>query len=167
MVICKSACWKAAVSKRWNCQEISSEVKGGSGTKILKIVEEGYQVTDEDVKNGKVLVELDSADLKDKITQEDIQFQTTEAALIEATQAYEIQLDQNETDIKAAEQKAKFAFMDLEKFMSDQATKEIVAQLDLRLRQTKARTPRMPTRNWPPKILIRRRRCYFTKNNKL
>jgi RND family efflux transporter MFP subunit len=112
-------------------QEIRSEVKGGSGTKILKIVEEGYQVTDEDVKNGKVLVELDSADLKDKITQEDIQFQTTEAALIEATQTYEIQVNQNETDIKAAEQKAKFARMDMEKFMSDQATKEIIAQLNL------------------------------------
>jgi RND family efflux transporter MFP subunit len=112
-------------------QEIRSQVKGGNGTKILKIVEEGYQVTDADVKNGKVLVELDSADLKDKITQEDIQFQTTEAALIEATQTYEIQINQNETDIKAAEQKARFARMDVEKFMSDQATKEIIAQLNL------------------------------------
>src|SRR5437868_28472 len=67
-------------------QEVRSEVKGGQGTKILKIVDEGYQVTDEDVKNGKILVELDSADLKGKIIQEEIQFQTSLASFTEATQ---------------------------------------------------------------------------------
>src|SRR5262245_23962206 len=45
-------------------QEIRSEIKGS--TKILKIVEEGYQVTEEDIKNGKVLVELESSEIKDK-----------------------------------------------------------------------------------------------------
>ncbi|MEO7300083.1 MAG: HlyD family efflux transporter periplasmic adaptor subunit, partial [Verrucomicrobiota bacterium] len=112
-------------------QEIRSEVKGGNGTKILKIVEEGYQVSDADVKEGKVLVELDSADLKQKITQQEISFQTTLSSLTEATQGYDIQLNQNKTDVKAAEQKAKFALMDLEKFMSDKATREVIAQLNL------------------------------------
>jgi len=112
-------------------QEIRSEVKGGQGTKILKIVEEGYQVTDEDVKEGKILVELDSADLRQRITQQEISFQTTLASFTEATQGYDIQLNQNKTDVKAAEQKAKFARMDLEKFMSDVATREIIAQLNL------------------------------------
>lgn len=112
-------------------QEIRSEVKGGNGTKILKIVEEGYQVSDADVKEGKVLVELDSSDLKQKITQQEITFQTTLSSLTEATQGYDIQLNQNKTDVKAAEQKAKFALMDLEKFMSDRATREVIAQLNL------------------------------------
>src|SRR5712671_7771849 len=41
-------------------QEIKCEVRVGyNGTKILKIVEEGYLVTDDDVKTNKVLVELD------------------------------------------------------------------------------------------------------------
>ena len=112
-------------------QEIRSEVKGGQGTKILKIVEEGYQVTDEDVKAGKVLVELDSSDLKTRMTQQEISFQTTLASFTEATQGYDIQLNQNKTDVKAAEQKAKFARLDLEKFMSDVATREIITQLNL------------------------------------
>ncbi len=112
-------------------QEIRSEVRGGQGTKILKIVEEGYQVSEDDVKTGKVLVELDSADLKQRMTQQEIGFQTTLASLTEATQGYDIQFNQNVTDIKAAEQKAKFARMDLEKFMSDKATRKILDHLKL------------------------------------
>ena len=112
-------------------QEIRSEVRGGQGTKILKIVEEGYQVSEEDVKSGKVLVELDSADLKQRMTQQEISFQTTMASLTEATQGYDIQFNQNVTDIKAAEQKAKFARMDLGKFMSDQAAGKIIDHLKL------------------------------------
>jgi hypothetical protein len=40
-------------------------------------------------------------------------------------------LNQNLSDIKAAEQKSRFARMDLEKFLGDQATKEIIEQLGL------------------------------------
>lgn len=113
-------------------QEIRSQVKGYQGTKILSIVEEGYLVTDDDIKNGKVLVELDSSDLKQRITTEETQFQSTFATLIEARQAYDIQLNQNSSDIKAAEQKARFALMDLEKYMGSKATREIVAKAGLR-----------------------------------
>jgi multidrug efflux pump subunit AcrA (membrane-fusion protein) len=112
-------------------QEIRSEIKGYQGTKILSIVEEGYLVTEDDVKNGKVLVELDSSDLKQRITTQEIQFQSTLASLIEAQQSYDIQLNQNESDIKAAEQKARFARMDFEKFMGDKTAQEVIAKLGL------------------------------------
>lgn len=112
-------------------QEVRSEIKGYQGTKILSIVEEGYLVTEEDVKNGKVLVELDSSDLKQRITTQDIQFQSTLASLTEARQAFEIQVNQNKTDIKAAEQKARFAWMDLEKYLGDKVTLEVLTQLGL------------------------------------
>ncbi|MCL5097676.1 MAG: efflux RND transporter periplasmic adaptor subunit [Candidatus Omnitrophica bacterium] len=112
-------------------QEIRSQIKGYQGTKILSIVEEGYLVTDEDIKKGKVLVELDSSDLRQRITTQDIQFQSTLSALIEAQQAYDIQLNQNVSDIKAAEQKARFARMDLEKHLGDKNTQEIIDQLGL------------------------------------
>ena len=62
-------------------QEIRSEVKGYQGTKILSIVDEGYQVTGEDVKNKKVLVELDSSELRQKIVTQEIQFQSTVATV--------------------------------------------------------------------------------------
>src|SRR5687767_10350284 len=112
-------------------QDVKCEVRGYQGVKILKIVEEGYQVTDEDVRTNKVLVELDSSELKKQITQHDITFESTLAALVDARQAYDIQLNQNLSDIKAAEQKARFARMDLEKFLGDKSTREVIEQLEL------------------------------------
>ena len=110
-------------------QDIKCEVRGYQGVKILKIVEEGYQVTEDDVKTNKVLVELDSSELKKMLTQEDIQFESTVASLTEARQAFDIQLNLNVSEIKAAEQKAKFARMDFEKFMGDQVAHEVTASL--------------------------------------
>ena len=110
-------------------QEIKCEVRVGyQGTKILKIVEEGYQVTEEDVKTNKVLVELDSSDLQKQIIQEEIQYETAGASLTDAQQGYEIQLNQNISDIKAAEQKSRFARMDFDKF---RVAEVIIDQLGL------------------------------------
>jgi hypothetical protein len=73
-------------------QEIKCEVRVGyQGTKILKIVEEGYQVTEEDLKTNKVLVELDSSELQKQIVQQEIQYQSAVASLTDAQQGYEIQ----------------------------------------------------------------------------
>ena len=86
-------------------QEIKCEVRVGyQGTKILRIVEEGYQVSDDDLKTNKVLVELDSSDIQKQIVQQEIQYQSAVASLIDAEQNYEIQLGQNQSDIKEAEQ---------------------------------------------------------------
>src|SRR5690349_12307480 len=113
-------------------QEIKCEVRVGyQGTKILKIVEEGYQVTDEDVRTNKVLVELDSSDLQKQIVQQEIQYQTAIASLTDAQQGYDIQLNQNISDIKAAEQKARFARMDFDKFLGDSVTQGIIDELGL------------------------------------
>src|SRR2546422_1248642 len=113
-------------------QEIKCEVRVGyQGTKILKIVEEGYQVTDDDVKTNKVLVELDSSELQKQIIQQEIQYQSAVASLTDAQQGYDIQLNQNISDIKAAEQKARFARMDFDKFLGDTVTDDIIDQLGL------------------------------------
>lgn len=113
-------------------QEIKCEVRVGyQGTKILKIVEEGYLVTDDDVKTNKVLVELDSSDLQKQLIQQEIQYQSALASLIDAQQSYEIQVSQNESDIKDAELKARFARMDFDKFLGDSVTAQIIAQVGL------------------------------------
>ncbi len=112
-------------------QSVKCEVRGYQGVKVLKIVEEGYQVTEGDIRTNKVLVELDSSELKKQITQQDITFESTAASLTDAKQAYDIQLNQNISDINAAYQKAKFARMDFDKFMGEQATKEILARLGM------------------------------------
>jgi multidrug resistance efflux pump len=113
-------------------QEIKCEVRVGyQGIKILKIVEEGYEVTPDDIRTNKVLVELDSSDLQKQIVQQDIQYESAAATLIDGQQNYEIQLNQNLSDIKAAEQKARFARMDFDKFLGDKVTQAIVDRLGL------------------------------------
>ncbi len=113
-------------------QEIKCEVRVGyQGTKILKIVDEGYLVTDDDVKTNKVLVELDASELEKQIVQQEIQYQSALASLTDAQQGYEIQVNQNESDIKAAEQKVRFARMDFDKLLGDTVTDDIVKQLHI------------------------------------
>ena len=120
-------------------QEIKCEVRVGyQGTKILKIVEEGYQVTDEDVKTNKMLVELDPSDLEKQIVQQEIQYQSAAASFTDAQQGYEIQVNQNASDIMAAEQKARFARMDFEKFLGAEAAEQV-------FQEVAARTPLEPT----------------------
>jgi HlyD family secretion protein len=113
-------------------QEIKCEVKVGyQGIKILKIVEEGYEVSEDDIRTNKVLVEMDSSELQKQITQQDIQFESAAASLTDAQQNYEIQLNQNMSDIKAAEQKVRFARMDFDKFLGDKVTQEVVEKVGL------------------------------------
>jgi len=113
-------------------QELKCEVRVGyQGTKILKIVEEGYLITEEDVKTNKVLIELDSSELQKQIVQQEIQYQSALASLIDAQQNYEIQLGQNVSDVKAAEQKVRFARMDFDKFLGDTVTADIIEKVGL------------------------------------
>ncbi len=120
--------------------EIVSEVRG-EPIKILRIVEEGYLVSDDDVKTNKVLVELDSSKLKQNLVSQDITFQSTASALTEAQQSYEIQLNQNKTDIKAAEQKARFALMEFEKYLGTKISAEVIDRLGLREELAGTNTP--------------------------
>ena len=112
-------------------QTIKSEIKGE--TKILTIIEEGYLVTPEDVAEGKILVTLDDSELVEKITQGTIEFQSAYANFTDAREQYEIQVKQNESDIKASELEVKFALMDFKKYMGDDLADRIVEELGLKI----------------------------------
>jgi HlyD family secretion protein len=99
--------------------EIKSEVEGR--TTIISIAPEGTLVTEEDVKNKKVLVELDSSELEQKLIQQEISVQSAEADYTDATESYKIQINKNESDRKTGELKVKFARMDLEKYLGLEA----------------------------------------------
>lgn len=109
-------------------QELKSEVQGS--TKILTIVEEGYLVTPQDVAEGKVLVELDSKELLDRLTEQELQYQNTLARFTEAREEHGIQINQNQSDVKAAELLSKFALMDMKKFLGEQAASEIAVKVE-------------------------------------
>jgi len=109
-------------------QEIKSEVQGE--TRILNIVEEGYFVTAEDVANGKVLVELDASRLLEQQTQQELQYQNALAGLTESREQLEIQINQNASDITAAELASKFALMDMSKYLGERVSLEIAEKLE-------------------------------------
>jgi RND family efflux transporter MFP subunit len=110
--------------KALNSTDIKSEVEGQ--TKIISIVGEGTLITPEDVNNGKVLVELDSSNIKERLTQQKITFSNEEASYTEAKETLDIQTKQNDSDIKAGEIKVRFALMDLQKYLGEAVAEKLI-----------------------------------------
>ncbi len=108
-------------------QEIRSEVQGQAT--ILDIVEEGYRVTEEDIENELTLVELDSSELEDDLTQQQIEYENDLASLTEAQEQHAITLSQNESDIHDAELNLMFTEMDVYEYLGDEIGEEVLAQV--------------------------------------
>ena len=114
--------------------EFRSEIKTSSsmsGTKILNIIEEGYEVTEEDVKEGKILVELDSSKIKERIFSQEVEFQTDMAQYAEADESRAIQASENQSNTKEIRQQVRFALLDFEKFLGSSAARELLKERDL------------------------------------
>ncbi len=110
--------------KALNSKDIKSEVEGR--TTITSIVDEGTVITPEDVNNGKVLVELDSSEIEQMLTQQEIAFLDANAGLTEAKESFDIQKKQNDSDIKAGRMKVRFALMDLYKYLGKNAAEKLM-----------------------------------------
>lgn len=102
------------------------EVEGQST--IVSVVREGTSVSAEDVRDKRVLVQLDTAKLQQDYTAQKILFATAEANFTEAKEALNIQHKQNESDEQAALLAVKFARMDLDKYLSEELAKDLVAK---------------------------------------
>ena len=110
--------------KARNSIDIKSEVEGE--VTIISIVPEGTYISQEDVNNGKLLLELDSSLLREQLAPREIDFAGAEASYTQAKEAYDIQSKQNESDITAAELKAKFALMDFKKYVGGTAAAKLI-----------------------------------------
>jgi HlyD family secretion protein len=108
-------------------KDIKSEVEGR--TTIISIVDEGTVITEKDVNEGRVLAELDSSQIKERLVQQEIQFLSAEAGFAEARESLEIQKKQNESDLKAGQQKLKFALMDFKKYVGEVLAEQVVAKV--------------------------------------
>jgi HlyD family secretion protein len=106
--------------------EIKSKVEGR--TTIISIVPEGTIITNEDIEKGTVLVELDSSDLRNRLAEQEISLDGAEADYTESRESYEIQVNQNESDKKKGELDAKFARMDLEKYLGESLIDDYLAE---------------------------------------
>lgn len=109
--------------------EVKSEIE--TPTKILSIIPEGYMVSEEDVKEGKVLVELDSTDIKSRIQSHEIDFQTTVSNYIDADEGREIQRSENQSLVRDMKESSTFALMDFEKYLGRELTTKILADAGL------------------------------------
>jgi len=105
-------------------QKIINNVPGTRN--ILEVVDEGTQITEEDVKNGRVLIKLDSKDLEDKREQLVITVENSLAAYTQAEQELEILKKDNENSIAQAELNVRFAEIDLKKYLGDALAQEII-----------------------------------------
>lgn len=110
--------------KALKSQKIVNEVPGSRN--ILEVVPEGTRITEEDVKNGKILIRLDSRDIENDLDQQKVTLETNYASLKEAEENLEIQKKQNESDINQAQLKVKFAMMDIQKYLGDEIAEKIV-----------------------------------------
>ncbi|MHC4494752.1 MAG: efflux RND transporter periplasmic adaptor subunit [Planctomycetota bacterium] len=111
--------------KAVKAEDIKSEVEGRAT--IVNIVPEGTFITPEDVNDGKVLVELDSSNLKEQLSQREIELTSAEANHADANESHLIQIKQNESDVTAAELKVKFSLMDLQKYLGKTVAQRVVA----------------------------------------
>ncbi len=114
--------------KARNTVDVKSELEGQAT--IISIVPEGTYITEEDVKNGKMLVELDASNLTEQITQRQIDFSSAEASYADAKESYDIQVKQNESDITAAELKVRFAMMDFQKYLGEIVSNKFIERIN-------------------------------------
>jgi HlyD family secretion protein len=116
--VVRRAPFEVKVTERGNLESANNltlrcQVEGGgatAGTTILKIVEEGSLV-----ETGQVVVELDSARLRDEALAQQIKLDAAQAALKTAQADVAIQKMQNESDLATAELNLELARLDLRK----------------------------------------------------
>jgi HlyD family secretion protein len=108
--------------------DVMCEVEG-RGVEISSIVPEGTVITPEDVASGKVLCQLNAAELQDTYNRELIDFSAAKANYLGAQEALLIQKKQNESDIAAAKLAVEFGLMDLQNYLGDKASRPLVDEV--------------------------------------
>ena len=108
--------------------DIRSEVY--SEVTIISLVPEGTYITQGDVNNDKLLVELDSSSLKERLKEEEKGLASDEATLTQEQENYHIQQNQNESDITSAQLTVKFALMDFQKYLGKIVAQKVIEQVD-------------------------------------
>ena len=89
----------------------------GAEVTILTIVPGGTYVTQDDVDNGMVLVQLDSSQLEDQLVQEEMELTEDRENASAADEDYKIQSIQNESDIAQGKLEIRFALLELQKYL--------------------------------------------------
>jgi len=113
-----------------NSIEYKCQVERRSQTMILKIVPAGTYVTQQDVDNGMVLIDLDSSTLKDDLSRQEMELSGDEESYTAAKEGYQIRVKQNESDIADAEMRVRFANMDLQKYLGSEISERLIRDVN-------------------------------------
>jgi HlyD family secretion protein len=103
---------------------LESQVEGNVA--IVQLVDEGTRV-----KQGDLLVQLDTSELEDEKRQAELELQNAQAAYVNAQQTLEITRRQGEADITAARVNLELARLDLQKYLGTAPGQLNFAELDL------------------------------------
>ena len=104
---------RAHNSIQYKCQV---ERRGAEVT-ILSIVPGGTYITQKDVDNGMVLVELDSSALEDQLIQEEMELSGDKQSATAEKESYDIQVIDNESDIAQGKLDVRFALIELQRYL--------------------------------------------------
>ena len=125
--------------------KIMSQLEGQNT--ILKLVAEGTNVQE-----GDLIADLDASRLVENRQQQEITYERAHAASVQADEAFEIQKNLNDSQIKAAELDAEFAATDLEKYRKgdwQQALREAQAEITIAEEELKRAKDRQ---DWSEKL---------------
>jgi HlyD family secretion protein len=103
---------------------VACQVESLSST-IVWVIEEGTHV-----KQGDKLIELDSADLQERLRTQEMVYKTAKAVFEKAEKTYLITQSQRESLLSAAALTVKFALMDFQKYLGTELAQRVVAQQD-------------------------------------
>ncbi|MBN1974965.1 MAG: HlyD family efflux transporter periplasmic adaptor subunit [Sedimentisphaerales bacterium] len=116
----KSVQYKVQVERNRDVSEIT----------ILSVVPAGTYISQDDVDKGKVLVQLDSSVLEDRLVQEKLSLTSAEERVTSSQESYRIQLIDNESSISTAELNVRFALLDLQKYLGAELAGQLMSEVD-------------------------------------
>jgi HlyD family secretion protein len=128
IIVTEGGSIRAHNSLQYKCQV--ERRRDASEVTILSIVPAGTYVTQEDVDNGMVLVELDSSVLEDRLVQERMSLSSNQESVTSAREAYDIQIIDNESDIANSELDVRFALLELQKYLGAELAQKLTGDVN-------------------------------------
>ncbi|MFZ2147217.1 MAG: efflux RND transporter periplasmic adaptor subunit [Sedimentisphaerales bacterium] len=97
---------------------------------ILSVVPAGTYITQKDVDNSMVLVQLDSSALAERLIQEEKELTSDTESVTSATEARDIQIIQNESDVADGQLRVRFALLDLQKYLGSNIANRLIKDVN-------------------------------------
>ena len=115
---------RAHTSIKYTCEV---ERRGGGDITIMSVVPAGTYITQQDVDNGMVLIELDASALEESLVSEKMELNGDRETMTSAEEAYHIQKIQNDSDVAESQLAVRFALMDLQKYLGADLAHQLTA----------------------------------------